>query len=236
MGIVLALGLAAGLYPQLLAIVVVILTRPSPKPLLWGCYLGAVTVSVGSGTAALLAFRSRETLFGSTSHSLGAATYLVLGALALVVAVFVATRRGRGLLGGDPGARQREPDRRQPPGRVGRAKLRAGEALSRGSLPVAVGVGGLLGLPGPFDLLAIGHMARGRYSTLALAGLLAVFNLAKFLFIELPILSYLVDPDGTAARVDRFSTWMRAHKIVAVSAVVAIVGLVLVGRGISGLG
>ena len=236
MGIVLALGLAAALYPQLLAVVVVILTRPSPRPLLWACYLAAVSVSVGCGTAVLLAFRSRSTVLGSTSHRLGGTTYLVLGALVLMLAGFGVTRRGRELLGRDPLPRESEPDHRDATGRLRRVKLRAGEALKRGSLPVAVGVGALLGLPGPFDLLAIGHMARGRYSTIALVGLIAVFNVAKFVLIELPIVSYLVDPDGTAAHVDRFSTWMRANKIAIISAVVAVFGLVLVGRGISRLG
>lgn len=236
MGIVLALGLAAALYPQLLAVVVVILTRPNPRPLLWACYLGAVSVSVGCGVAVLLAFRGRETVLGSTSHTLGAATYLLIGALALVFALFGVSRRGRELLGGERAARGREPARQRAPGRVGRVKLRAGTALKRGSLPVAAGVGAALGLPGPFDLLAIGHLARGRYSTIAVVGLIAVLNLSKFLLIELPIVSYLVDPDGTAVRVERFSTWMRTNKIAVVSAVVAVFGLVLVGRGISRLG
>lgn len=236
MGIVLGLGLAAALYPQLLAVVVVILTRPSPRPLLWACYVGAVSVSVGCGIAVLLAFRSRETVLGSTSRSVGAATYLTLGALVLMFAVFAASGRGRALLGGNRRAREREPDRQEARGHVARVKLRAGEALQRGSLPVALGVGGLLGLPGPFDLLALGHIARARYSTIAVVGLIAVFTLAKFLLIELPIVSYLLDPDRTAARVARFSTWMSANKITVVSAVVAVVGLVLVGRGISGLG
>jgi hypothetical protein len=35
MGPILALALAAAVYPQLLAVVVVILTPPSPKLLLW---------------------------------------------------------------------------------------------------------------------------------------------------------------------------------------------------------
>lgn len=236
MGTVLALGLAAALYPQLLAVVVVILTRPNPRPLLWACYLGALSVSVACGTAVLLAFRSRETVLGSTSRGLGAATYLVLGALALAFALFGVTRRRRELLGGERAAREREPAPQVAPGRSGRVKLRAGTALRRGSLPVAAGVGAVLGIPGPFDLLAIGHMARGRYSTIALVGLIAVLNLSKFLLIELPIVSYLVDRDGTAARVERFSSWMRANKLTIISAVVAVFGLVLVGNGVSRLG
>lgn len=133
-------------------------------------------------------------------------------------------------------AREREAQSRRAPGPVGRMKGRAGEALKRGSLPVAAAVGALLGLPGPFDLLAIGHLARGRYSAVAVVGLIAVFNVAKFVLIELPLVSYLIDPDGTAARVERFSTWMRANKIAVVAAVVAVLGVVLLVRGVARLG
>jgi len=62
MGTIIALGLAAAVYPQLLAVVVVILTRPNPKPLLWACYLGSLCVSIGCDVAVLVAFRSRETV------------------------------------------------------------------------------------------------------------------------------------------------------------------------------
>src|SRR5450755_4589949 len=72
MATILALGMAAALYPQLLAIVVVILTRAEPKRLLWACYLGAVGMSIGCGAAVLLIFRDRSSVVGSTSHRLGA--------------------------------------------------------------------------------------------------------------------------------------------------------------------
>ena len=39
MGSIIVLALAAAVYPQLLAVVVIILTRPNPQPLLWACYL-----------------------------------------------------------------------------------------------------------------------------------------------------------------------------------------------------
>ena len=96
---ILALGMAAALYPQLLAIVVVILTRPDPKRLLWACYLGAVVMSIGCGAAVLLIFRGRGSVAGSTSHRLGASVLLVVGAIALLSAMLVASGRGRALLG-----------------------------------------------------------------------------------------------------------------------------------------
>ena len=46
MGSIILLAVAAAVYPQLLAVVLIILTRPNPQPLLWACYLTAVIVSV----------------------------------------------------------------------------------------------------------------------------------------------------------------------------------------------
>jgi hypothetical protein len=59
MATILLLALAAAVYPQLLAVVVIILTRPDPKPLLWTCYLGSLVVGVGCGIAFVAIFRSR---------------------------------------------------------------------------------------------------------------------------------------------------------------------------------
>ncbi len=237
MGTIVALGLAAAVYPQLLAVVVVILTQPSPRPLLWACYVGSLSVSVGCAAAVLVAFRGRESVLGSTSHRLGASAYLIVGVIALGFAVLVATGRGREFLGGDVQpvrvARQR---RRGAPRSMKRAKGRAEEALKGGSLPVAAVVGALLGVPGPFDLLALGHMARTNYTTFTVVVLIVVFVALKFLRIEIPIASYAIDPEGTAAGVDRFSAWLKANKFAVVAAVVAVIGLLLIARGISRLG
>ncbi len=66
MGTILALGLAAAVYPQLLAVVVVILTRPNPKPRLWACYLGSMFVSVGASAAVLVVFRCGAVVRGTS--------------------------------------------------------------------------------------------------------------------------------------------------------------------------
>jgi hypothetical protein len=236
---ILAFGLAAAVYPQLLAVVIVILTRPGARRLLWACYLGAASVSLGAGLAVLLVFRDRGTVAGSSSHRLGASAYLVVGALAVLIAILVVrTERGRTLAGGSvrgliPHRRHREPG---TPGTTDRLKARAHEALGRGSTLVAIVVGVVLGIPGPFDLLAIGHLARGAYSLIGSIAILLVFILLKLLLIEIPLLSYTLEPGRTAARVDRFSAWMKAHRIEVIAGVVAIVGLFLIGRGISRLG
>ena len=219
MGAIFLLGLAAAVYPQLLAVVVLILTRPNPKPLLWACYLGSLSVSIGAGIAIFAVFRSRGTIAGTSSHRLGPATYLALGTVALALAIFVASRRGRDRAG------------------TGRKKKSRAERAIRGGSPAVAGlVGALLALPGPFDLLALGRLARGDYTAIAACVLIVAFALIKFALIEIPILGYAVDPDATADRVAHFSGWMHANKLVAMAAAVAVIGLLLIGRGLSALG
>lgn len=236
----LGFALAAAAYPQLLAIVVVILTRPEPRRLLWACYLGALSVSIGCGVVVLLLFRDREGVVGSTAHRLGAAPFLVVGAIGVVLGLLITNERGRAQLGSKvPRIRRRRatpPDEPARPGAASRWKSSATGALARGSVMVAIGVGAVLGVPGPFDVLALGRVVTAGYALVSAIVIVVIFNLIKFVLIELPIVSYAVDPSGTAARVDRFSSWMRANQIRVIGLVIAIIGLVLIARGISRLG
>jgi hypothetical protein len=184
----------------------------------------------------LLLFRDRSSVVGSTSHRLGASVYLAAGAIALLIAIVIASERGRALLGsGLDRIRLTRQTRRNRSSSVDRLKTRGTRAVGRGSILVAAGVGAVLGVPGPFDLLALGHVVRGGYSLLTSILLVVAFIGVKFLLIEIPILSYAIEPDGTAARVERFSAWMRRHRIEVIAALVGIVGLILIGRGLSRL-
>jgi Sap, sulfolipid-1-addressing protein len=62
-----------------------------------------------------------------------------------------------------------------------------------------------------------------------------VFTLIKFVLIEVPIISYAINPPRTSARVSRFSNWMAANKLKVTATVVGVIGLVLIVRGIAGL-
>jgi len=221
----------------LLAVVVIILTRPNPQPLLWACYLASLLVSVGSSVLIFAVFQSRATFAGTSSHRLGPAAYLSVGAIAVLVAVLMATRRGRELFDRD-GPALRRGERRPRPGSAAtaRTRARAERALSEGSIVVACLVGALLAIPGPFDLVALGRLARDGYGVVTAAGVMVVFALIKFILIEVPIAGYTIDRDRTAAAVSRFSGWMQTNKLAGVAAIVGLFGIALIGRGISGLG
>ena len=233
---ILWLALAAAVYPQLLATVVVILTRPDPRRLLCACYLAAFWMSVACGGLILLVFRDRGSVAGSTSHRLGASVFLIVGVIAVLIAILMLTEGGRRLLSRVSG--ERLPHRRRPRGSglVERQMAHAHGALTRGSVPIAVAVGIALGIPGPFDMLALGRLARGGYAVLAAMLTIIAFSVVKFVLIEIRLASYTLDPGGTAARVGRFSTRARAHHMTFVAGVVGVVGVVLIAEGVSRVG
>ena len=234
---IILLALAAAVYPQLLAVVVIILTRPNPQPLLWACYLTSLVVSVASGVVIFAVFQSRESIAGTSSNRLGPAAYFAFGAIAVFVAILISTRRGRALVDRRRSRSIRPtPSPRPGSAALARARARAERSLNEGSLIVACLVGAVLAVPGPFDFLALGRLARHGYGVAAAAGVVVVFALIKFVLIEVPIAAYTIDPDSTAARVSRFSRSMHANKLAGGAAVLGLVGLLLIAEGMSRLG
>jgi len=239
--ILLALANGGSLVVQLLAVVLVILTRPRPRPLLWAFWLSALVVSCGVSSIVLAVFRAKGTILGTTSTTVSPTVYLVVGVIAVGVAVFAATKRGRELIGrelertqsAEPRAKGGLAERVQV--KAAEVKSRADEAMQQGSVWVAILVGVFLGAPSPFSLAAVGLMVRNGYGLLTQLVLILVFALITYLVVEIPIVSYAVSPDGTASRVEAFSTWLGTHKIQAVAAVAAVVGVVLIVKGLSSL-
>ena len=234
---------AGSLAVQLLAVVLVILTRPRPKPLLWAFWLSALVVSFGVGWIVLAVFRAKGTILGATSATVNPAVYLIIGVIALAVALFAATKRGRELIGREMERHlsDSEPD---PNGasigdrvkvKVADVKSKAEDALKQGSVWVAIAAGFLLGAPTPFSLAAIGIMVRNGYALPTQLLLILGFCLITYLVAEIPLISYIARPEGTATRVAAFSTWLGTHKIQAVAALAAVIGLVLVVKGLTSL-
>ena len=232
---------AGSLAVQLLAIVLVILTRPNPKPLLWAFWLSALVISCAVSGIVLAVFRAKGSFLGTTSKSVSPTVYIVVGVIALLVAAFAATRRGRELIGremekrqngGEPDAHGSIADRAQV--KAEEVKAKAEEAMQRGSVWVAILAGVLLGAPSPFSLAAVGFMVRDGYRLPIQLLLILIFSLISYVVVEIPLISYAVSPKATATRVEAFSTWLGTHKIQAAAAVAAVVGVVLIIKGLTG--
>jgi len=241
----LSLGSAGSLAVQLVAVVLVILTRDRPKPLLWAFWLSAMVVSCGSSYLALAVFRAKGTILGNTTRTVSPWVYLAVGVVALAVALFAATKRGRDLIGSelDKQEQKQSDDNPDPHGSIGdraRAKVedvksKGEDALKRGSVWVAIAAGVVLGAPSPCSLAAVGTMVRNDYRLPVQLLLVLGFSLVTYLVVELPIILYAARPDATEARVNSFSTWLGTNKIQAAAAAAAVVGVLLIIKGLTAL-
>ena len=216
----------------------VILTRPQPRPLLWAFWLSALILNTAIGVAVLAVFRSDGTVLGNTTSSVNPADYIVLGAIALAAALFAATRRGRELIGREVESRHAKSRSAGPVGdRIQVAKdevkARAEQSSTRGSVVVAILAGAFMAGASPFQLAAIGSMVQNGYALPVQLALIAAFSLVTYLVVEVPVLGYTFRPDATAVRVAPFSAWLGSNKIQVVAALAAVVGLVLIAKGLT---
>src|SRR4051794_28386974 len=119
----------AALNPTLLTATTVMLLLRDPAPLMLGYWLGAMTTSVSLGLIIVFALQGSDAV-STTRHTLSPLADLALGALALLVALVLATDREPHRSKGDKG----------PP--------RWQRALSRGTARTTFVLGVMLTLPG----------------------------------------------------------------------------------------
>jgi hypothetical protein len=241
----LALMAAASLAAQLLAITVVILTRPSPRRLLWAFLLSALALNVGVGFVFLFVFRAKGTFLGEAASGIHPGVYIVVGVIAVAAALFALTERGRALIGREVDkklAAKAAADDSPDDSAAGRlraravgAKAKAEGELARGSIAFAVVIGLVMGATTPYQIAAVGAMVRDGYSLPVQLVLVVAFSLVTYVVVEVPVVMYAVWPDATAARVAGFAAWLGANKIQAIAVVAAVVGLVLIGKGVTSL-
>ena len=127
---------------------------------------------------------------------------LALGAIALVIAFVLATGR-------DQGYRERREQRKAEKEPSGPPRWQ--RFLGRGSARDAFIVGALLTLPGGSYLAGLSHMADLDLSTTGTVVTVIGFNVIMLALLELPALGYLVAPEATPGRVDRFKAGLSRH-------------------------
>jgi Sap, sulfolipid-1-addressing protein len=226
MGQIVLLGLAAAVFPTLIACVAVIISRPEPRGLLLAFYLGGLIVSLTAGVVVLALFNDGNTVLGSTSSTPSPGTSIAAGLVSLVLSWLMSSHRGHALL---DRWRSRHPRRRDKQQGPSWAELHLGRANAK----VAFVVGAVIDLPGPFYLLALGDMATGGYSTAEQLALIVLFNAIMFLLVEVPLVGYLVSPEATAERVASFSTWLNSNGLRVMGWLVGAFGVGLIVQGLA---
>ena len=222
MGDVFFLAFLAALYPTLLAATTVMLMLPHPKRLLLGYLLGAAMTSVTLGL--LIVFTLQDSgLVGTTQHQLGPGSDLAIGALFLLVAFVLGTGRDRRLA---------ERRRARKGGKKPEGLPRWQQALGKGSARTTFAVGAVLTLPGATYITALHRIADEHLADPATVAVVLAFNLIMLMLLEVPLLGYAIAPEWTPKAVERFrATLSRRGRNWAVRGT-AIVGILLVVRGI----
>jgi hypothetical protein len=224
-GSIFFLALLAMFTPTLLAAVTVMMLLPNPKRLMLGYLLGAYTTSISLGLLIVFSLHGSESV-STAKHTLGPGADIVVGLLALLVAFVLGTGRDAPL--------QRRRERRKE------VKESAGEEkeswpermLGRGSARVTFAVGVVLTLPGVSYLTALDRMAKLDASTAETVLMVISFCLFQQLLLELPLLGYAFAPDWTKDAVGRFRGWLARNGRRGGIIVAAVIGALLIVRGV----
>ncbi|MGA8746949.1 MAG: GAP family protein [Solirubrobacterales bacterium] len=221
---VLVLAIISAISPAILAVVIVVLSRPNPRRLLLAYLLGGMLASVAIGIAIVSTLNESKLLAGPSPAADPIVNFTV-GALALIVAYALATDRDAPL---EQRRRQRRASR--PPRDPWSERV-----LNRGNVPIAFAVGITLNLPGAFYLVALKDIAESQNGIGTQVFAILVFNLIMFVLAEVPLLGYSFAPAPTRARVEQLNAWMAHHARQIVVAVATLAGLYLIGRGLLGV-
>src|SRR4051794_19579114 len=220
----LLLAFEAALYPTLLAAVVLLLAQPRPVRLLGAYLAGGMVISIGLGLGIVAALESSHAVGGSRSAPSWVAD-LVVGGLALLVAVALATRT-------DVRLKARRAGHRPPPPAHEDREPWTQRILARGSVPLVFTAGVLINVPGAAYLIALKDIAAGDDPTGVAVFQVVLFNLIMFLLAEIPLVGLLVAPERTGALVARLDAWVSGNSRQIAVVVSAAIGVFLVARGI----
>jgi Sap, sulfolipid-1-addressing protein len=252
------LGLAClwAINPVLLAVILLVISRPRPMQNLAVCWVGCLITNVPALLVPLLMLHVMP-VFRSTAHYLATAgpnstarhIQLGMGVLALSISALIAVRSR---------ARQREyvptpvgnsssllPDSNTPtaislpqgPGSTERGSAirrlidRVNNAWENGSLWVAL-VAGMTFLPGPPMVLLVDTTIAASGAPIGTQAIAAIaFVVAMLAVFEITLVSYLLTPEKTQAVLRPLHEWALAHRPQVLAAILAVVGLSLVARG-----
>lgn len=223
---IILLAFSAALNPTLLAATTVMLLLPRPRNLMLGYLLGAMMTSISVGLVIVFSLESSGAV-EVAKNTLGPMGDIVLGAILLIVARALSAER-------DALLKERRERRKAAKGKAKRDKgpPRWQQVLSRGTPRTTFVVGALLTLPGASYLVALTRLAKDDLVTAETVLAVLGFNLIMLALLELPLLSYWLEPDATPGRVERFKASLRRDgRRIAIRIAIA-AGALLMVRGV----
>ena len=219
------LAVAAAFYPTLLAIVILILSRPRPVRLLAAYLAGGMLVSIGIGCVIVFVL---EGVGPPGKRTVDPTVDIVVGTASILVAWMLRTGRDLG-----PARLKERRERARVAGK--RRDPWTTRALSHDSVAVAFALGIVLDLPSIWYLVALKDISEANNPAAVDVLLIVAFNLIMFVLIEVPLVAYLVAPERAAAAVRGFNAWLHANARQIGVIIAGGVGLYLVIRGVVAL-
>lgn len=223
----LLMAIAVSLEPVRLGLAVVMLNRPRPILQLLVFLCGGFAMGLAVGAVVLTALDA--TPLAADQLTVPRAQ-IVIGILAIGCAAVLAasSRLRRSTTGAEP-----EPAGEPATGR-GRFAARTREMMAGGSLWVA-GVSGLgIALPSVDYLAALALIHASGFTPAGQFGALVAFNAVAFILVEIPLLSYVFAPQATTQRLAALHSWVRSRTRMQVAGLLAAIGLLLIGLGLTG--
>ncbi|MBV8952633.1 MAG: GAP family protein [Solirubrobacterales bacterium] len=201
---VLTLAVVATVNPSLLAAVTLMLLLPNPKRLLLGYLLGAYTTSVVAGLAIVFSLHGTGTT-QTSSHVLSPAGEVVVGAVALTVALLLARGRDEPLRNWRRQRKARKASKREPkdPWQT--------RMLQRGSVGLTFVVGAAMSFPGVGYVNALDHIAHLNPSVITVLLLVAYFCVMQQILLEGALIATVFAPARTQHAIVRFKAWFTGH-------------------------
>lgn len=215
----------AAVNPTLLAATTLMLLLPSPKRLLFGYLLGAYLTSISLGLVIVFSLEGTSTE-SSAKHTFSPALDIVFGLLLLAVAYALGSARGHRLT-----EWRAERKAAKQAGKEKKDSLPQ-RLLGRGSSRVAFVVGAALTLPSVSYLTALHRIDVVDPGTPVTVLCVVAFNLIMMLLLEVPLVGYIFAPERTEEGIESFKRWLARRGRIVATYVAAILGALLILRGV----
>ncbi len=213
-------------WPLLLVVVLIALESGQPLKILVWFYLGGLLTTMTVGAALVFGLQDSPLMSGPRLPS-APGVDIVIGLLALLAGFLVRRVDTR---------RKRDPARREAPKE--KKKSRSSEWMQHlvehgGHLSFAAGIVGSL-FPSPLVLLGMADIAQLGYEAIPTLLVILGFYLIMFLFIEVPIVGFVVAPERTKTTAIGAKAWLDRNLLVLAFWALTVVGAFEVIRGIVG--
>jgi hypothetical protein len=228
------LALFAAVYPVLLAIVGLFLTRPRPIVLLAGLLTGGFLTTMIAGTVLVSVVGSTDALNGSDKVTVRAWVNIAIGVILIAGAAYILLNRGqRPLLrrkkAKAPGATETGTTSAEKPSGW---TARAGAADSFWAAAI---VGVAIDLPSVWFLAALKYLIDAQFSVALVFLLLLSYAIIAYISIELSLLFSVKWPAQTQRAVQTANNWLKGHQRVIAAAIAGGIGIWQLSLGISKL-